>query len=224
MNLARSEQIDAIAAALAKAQGKIEGASRDKTNPDLKNRYADLASAWDACRTALSENGISVVQAPGEGENGMIGVTTLLMHSSGQWLQGSLSMRPAKGDPQSIGSVITYARRYSLMAMVGIAPDDDDGNAASGRGRDDTSHMPPQREAVATPDYTPSPDEVRAAVDAIRREIDHCDTAEDLTALYAERKARMNQIKDVDAEAAKSVLSYFSARKAEIVAASQAAE
>lgn len=125
-----SEQINELAAALAKAQGQIQGAKKDSTNPHFKSDYADLASVWDACRQALSGNGLSVAQSAENGEHGY-GVTTLLMHTSGQWISGTLYLKPSKDDPQGAGSALTYARRYALAAMVGVAPDDDDGNAAS---------------------------------------------------------------------------------------------
>ena len=129
-----SENIADLSAALAKAQGAIKGAVKDSANPFFKSRYADLSSVWDACRIPLSANGLSIVQAsefiPEAPE--MVVIETQLNHSSGQWIQGRIVMKPVKNDPQSIGSCITYARRYSLAAMVGIAPEDDDGNAASG--------------------------------------------------------------------------------------------
>ena len=128
--MTHSEQINELAAALAKAQGQIEGAKKDSINPHFKNRYADLASVWDACREALTTNGLSVVQSAENCEAGY-GVTTMLLHTSGQWMRGTLYLKPAKDDPQGAGSVLTYARRYALAAMVGIAPEDDDANAAS---------------------------------------------------------------------------------------------
>jgi len=128
--MTHSEQINEIATALAKAQAEIEGAKKDSTNPHFKSSYADLASVWDACRKALTANGLSVVQGPVSDE-GRVGVTTMLMHSSGQWLESTFFMRPTKDDPQGAGSALTYARRYALAAMVGVAPEDDDGNAAS---------------------------------------------------------------------------------------------
>jgi len=137
-----SETINEIAAALAKAQGQIEGAKKDKKNPHLKNDYADLASVWDACREALTTNGLSVAQAAETNGEGAYGVTTMLMHSSGQWMSGTLYLRPMKDDPQGAGSALTYARRYALAAMVGVAPADDDGNAAS--------QKPEQKVAVTT--------------------------------------------------------------------------
>ena len=128
--MTHSEQIKDIATALAKAQAEIEGAKKDSNNPHFKSSYADLASVWDACRKALTGNGLSVVQGPVSDE-GRVGVTTMLMHSSGQWLESTFFMRPTKDDPQGAGSALTYARRYALAAMVGVAPEDDDGNAAS---------------------------------------------------------------------------------------------
>ena len=130
--MTHSEQINELATALAKAQGQIEGAKKDSTNPHFKSSYADLASVWDACRKALSSNGLSVAQGA-ESEDGRVGITTILMHASGQWMRSTLLMRPMKDDPQGIGSCVTYARRYALAAIVGVAPEDDDGNAASAK-------------------------------------------------------------------------------------------
>lgn len=130
----RSESIAAIAAALATAQGAMEGAKKDSKNPFFNSSYADLASVWDACRKELSANGIAVIQTPKSscGENGtVVTVGTLLAHSSGEWVYEELSAAPTKDDPQGIGSCITYLRRYGLSAFVGVAPEDDDGNAAS---------------------------------------------------------------------------------------------
>jgi hypothetical protein len=126
----RSESIAALAGALAKAQGEITGATKDKKNPHFKNDYADLASVWDACRPALTKNGLAVVQTVGA-EGPAVAVTTTLMHASGEWISGTLTMTAQQNTPQGVGSVITYARRYSLASVVGVAPEDDDGNAAS---------------------------------------------------------------------------------------------
>lgn len=126
----RSESIAAIADAMSKAQAKIEGAKKDKTNPHYKNDYADLASVWDACREALSANGVAVIQPP-SAVGPKVTVTTMLIHKSGEWIEADLEMTAQQNNPQGIGSCITYARRYGLAAMVGVAPADDDGNAAS---------------------------------------------------------------------------------------------
>lgn len=130
--MTHSENINELAAAMAKAQGAMKRAVKDSANPFFKSKYADLASVADACMPALAENGIAVIQGP-RTENGDVVVDTTLCHSSGQWIRSSLSMKPVKADPQGIGSCITYARRYALAAMCGVAPEDDDGNAASGK-------------------------------------------------------------------------------------------
>lgn len=128
-----SEQINELAAALAKAQGAMTGALKDSANPFFKSRYADLESVWTACRKALTENGLSVVQSASATENG-VAVTTMLLHSSGQWMRDTLPLNPKDLSPQGIGSAITYGRRYALAAMAGVYQTDDDGEAAHGRG------------------------------------------------------------------------------------------
>lgn len=131
MQIEMSEEIDAIAAALAKAQAKIEGAKKDADNPYFKSKYADLGNVWEACRKPLTDNGLAVVQMTEGADPELVTIVTMLTHESGQWMRGRLAMRPTKPDPQGVGSCITYGRRYGLQAMVGIAPEDDDGNAAS---------------------------------------------------------------------------------------------
>ena len=127
----QSESIAALAAGLSKAQGAIEGAVKGKVNPAFKSKYADLSSVWDACREHLSANGLSVVQSPGHLADGRMEMTTMLVHASGEWLRGSLTIPLGKVDAQAYGSATTYARRYALAAFVGVAPDDDDGAAAT---------------------------------------------------------------------------------------------
>jgi len=126
----QSELLNELGAALAKAQGQIEGAKKDSANPFFKSKYADLASVWDACRKPLSDNGLSIIQCPEESDNG-IAIETMMLHSSGQWKSSRYTMPVSKIDAQAVGSAITYARRYALAAMVGVAPEDDDGNSAA---------------------------------------------------------------------------------------------
>ena len=126
----QSEQVNDLAEALAKAQGSMRGAKKSADNPFFKSKYADLSEVWEACREALSSNGLSVTQTTNILDGQMVMETTLL-HSSGQWLKGVYPIKPTKDDPQGMGSAITYCRRYSLAAMVGVAQEDDDGNAAS---------------------------------------------------------------------------------------------
>lgn len=120
-----------LAAALCRAQAQMEGAKKDATNPHFKTKYADLAAVWDAIREPLTSNGLSVVQLLRDVQNG-VEVETILLHSSGQQISAVFAMPASKQDAQGYGSAATYARRYALMAMVGVAPEDDDGNAAVG--------------------------------------------------------------------------------------------
>lgn len=128
-NFRRSESIAALAASLAKAQGEMEGAKKDSANPYFKSKYADLGSVWDAIRKPFSANGLAVMQFPRSTDGG-VEIETLLAHSSGEWVAETLMLPASKHDAQGLGSAITYARRYGLQSIAGVAPEDDDGNAA----------------------------------------------------------------------------------------------
>lgn len=130
----RSESIATFAGALAKAQAEMQNAAKDAANPHFKSRYADLASVWDACRAALTKHGLCVVQTPAT-EGAKVSIITTIFHASGEWISSELSTQAADPKPQSIGSALTYLRRYALAAMAGVAPEesDDDGEAAQGR-------------------------------------------------------------------------------------------
>lgn len=119
-----------IAAALAKAQAEMGKALKDSDNPHFKSKYADLGSVMDACLPALNKHGIAVIQPFVSGEFGHT-VKTVLIHESGETLECAVPLIFGKNDMQGLGSAMTYARRYGLMAMAGIAPEDDDGNAAA---------------------------------------------------------------------------------------------
>ena len=127
-----SDRIDAISAALAKAQGAISNPGKTALNPHFKSQYADLSSGLNAIRAALSANAIAVVQTTSMHDDTLM-LHTALCHSSGQWISSEWPVVKLPAPPQVIGSALTYARRYTLFALVGIAGegDDDDGNAAS---------------------------------------------------------------------------------------------
>ena len=127
-----SPTIGKIALALSKAQAQITGALKDSSNPFYKSKYADLASVWDACREHLAANELSVIQTLGNSGDDVT-VISFLAHSSGEFFRSSVSAKPVKNDPQGLGSAITYLRRYSLAAIVGVAQIDDDAEAAMGR-------------------------------------------------------------------------------------------
>lgn len=144
-----------VAAALVKAQKEFGPALKSSSNPHFKSRYADLAACVEAVVDALNNNGIALTQRVSQCDNGVI-VETVFIHESGEIIScGPLHVPATKHDAQGYGSALTYARRYSLMAACGIAPEDDDGNAASKRGA-------PAAPAVPTPDIT----DHLAAIDA----------------------------------------------------------
>jgi hypothetical protein len=146
--MTRSESIAALAKALAAAQRELEGASKDATNPHFKSKYADLAAVWESCQKVLPKNGIAVIQ-PVSVVNGEVVVTTMLVHESGEFISCELPLVPSQSTPQAVGSAITYGRRYGLSAMVGVAPEDDDGNAASAG--DKTPFVRPNPTPLVTP-------------------------------------------------------------------------
>ena len=126
-----SMSINELAASLAKAQGQMATAKKDKDNPFFKSKYADLAAIFDVIRGPLSANGLAIVQGIEDGAVGVI-ITTRLLHSSGQWVESTMTLKPTKTDPQGVASAATYGRRIGLQALVGVAADvDDDGNEAS---------------------------------------------------------------------------------------------
>lgn len=134
-----SEHINELAGALAKAQGQMATAKRNAKNPFLKSEYADLTAVWEAARNALTANELSIFQPADIDEQGAVTVTTLLGHSSGQWMSSILSMTPSaeKGlsMAQVMGKIVSYLRRYGLMSLVGITVEgeDDDGSGAKGK-------------------------------------------------------------------------------------------
>jgi hypothetical protein len=143
--MGQSETIGALAGALAKAQGAMNHAAKGSVNPHFRNRYADLASVLDACRAELAANGIAVLQ-PVRVEGKTVTVSTVLAHSSGEWMSCDLSSEARAAGPQEVGSVITYLRRYGLAAMAGVASDDDDGEAGAGRGKQPRRESPEERQ------------------------------------------------------------------------------
>ena len=145
--------------ALAAAQAEMGRALKDTTNPHFKSKYADLASVCDACMPALSKHGIAVLQPLYDDETGRY-VKTIFVHGgSGETVECRVPLIVSKNDMQGYGSAATYARRYGLMGMAGIAPDDDDGHAAS--------KAPPQQEQRQAPN-TADADAIHAACEYIK--------------------------------------------------------
>jgi hypothetical protein len=139
-----------IATALAKAQANMGKALKQANNPHFRSKYADLGNVMDACLPALNEAGIALIQPIGSDENGHYVETVLIHGESGENIQCRVPLILGKNDMQGFGSAVTYARRYGLMAMAGIAPEDDDGNAASAAAPKREAEKPqgPSAEAV----------------------------------------------------------------------------
>jgi hypothetical protein len=140
-----SPQIVRLTDALIKVQGAISGVHKNAKNPHFKSSYATLENVIDTARPALQEAGIAFVQAPGMVVDGSVEVTTMLIHETGEWMKSTLHVPLGKRDPQGVGSAITYGCRYSLMAMLGLPPTDDDGEAAMVR------EEPPKRQVGINP-------------------------------------------------------------------------
>jgi hypothetical protein len=127
----KSNTIDKLSGALAKAQAEIKGASTESINPFFNSRYADLYAVIGAAMPALTKHGLSVIQGSNycKKTNGFY-VTTMLLHESGQWIKSEIRLPLGKSpNAQNIGSVMTYGRRYGLSAMAGVAQYDDDANS-----------------------------------------------------------------------------------------------
>jgi hypothetical protein len=131
-----SPTIGALMTAMHSVQGAVSGVAKDSKNPHFKNSYASLEAVVDAIRQPCQMAGLVVLQAPGEIANNCISVSTMIAHAkSGEWIRSTLQLPMAKTDPQGAGSALTYAERYSLMAMFNLPPVDDDGESAVDRSR-----------------------------------------------------------------------------------------
>lgn len=176
----------------------MKSAAKSKENPFFKSHYADLPAVWEACRDALTKNGLAVIQTPQfEGES--VWLETTLVHSSGQWMRSRYPVKPAKNDPQGVGSAITYCRRYALMAMVGVvADDDDDGEAAVGRttGNGQAKAPEPAKRPVAA---KPSDEAKKWAKDA-EAAVRACGTLTELRAWETKNDPALQKLSKIDTE------------------------
>ncbi len=126
----KSDSIKSLAVAMCKAQSEMGGAHKGANNPFFKSKYADFGAVIEVVKEPFSNNGLSYIQFPiNDGDK--IGVETILMHDSGEWISNSFTVKVSKQDAQGAGSAITYCKRYGLQAVAGIPSEDDDGNAAS---------------------------------------------------------------------------------------------
>lgn len=162
-----SENLDKLFTSLSKVQAELEHAPKSADNLFFKSKYADLPAVLDTGREVASKHGICVTQFP----TGKSGLMTVLGHTSGQYMMALMQMTPENNKPQTIGSCITYARRYAYAAVLGIAQDDDDGNAASGKTNETKKEKVEVKRKEPKPDsiYSAEPDQKRELADCLKR-------------------------------------------------------
>ena len=143
--ITQSESIQTISKALLKAQIEVDRVTKNAKNPHFKSTYADISAVIDSIKPALNSSGITFLQLPCPSINGEVRLTTRLLHESGEWIDSTITVPISKNDAQGYGSGITYARRYSLAAIMGLPQEDDDGNGAS------AGNKPAKKPANQTP-------------------------------------------------------------------------
>lgn len=173
-----SEAFDAIAKVFPKAQADMGEVFKTANNPAFKSKYANLSAVIEAVVPALNKHGISLLQ-PATFKDGHVHISTWLMHESGQWFRNTLSIPIGKTDAHSIGSAATYGRRYGLMAMSGVAPEDDDGNLAARPG-DRRDHPPRQQQAAPPAESTQPAKTLAQRADMFTGALKSCETKEAL--------------------------------------------
>lgn len=128
----KSQNLSELAKSMILFQVKVESIKKDAKNPFFKSSYASLSNILESIKEPLIESGLSLLQFP----TGDYGLTTILLHESGEYLKSEYSMKPVKDDPQGRGSAITYARRYAIASILSLNIDeDDDGNTATYGGK-----------------------------------------------------------------------------------------
>lgn len=141
-----SDALDKISPALVAALSAMEGAAKSSNNPHFRSKYANLEAVVDASRDVLASNGLAVMQGAGHVLDGKLHLTTRILHQSGQWVESEFAMPLAKQDPQATLAALTYARRGSLMAILGMPAVDDDGETAMGRGQAPANEPAPRKD------------------------------------------------------------------------------
>jgi hypothetical protein len=213
-----SPEIGDIAGALAMAQADMQNVGKDGANPHFRSRYATLGAVLDEVRPQLAKQGIAIVQMAVNGEGSSIGVMTRLVHKSGQWIESGLFIVPTKFDAQGAGSVISYLRRYALMAMAGVWQDDDDGEASAGRPEQRQPQMRDDPGPASRSDH-PRKTEAEDAYKRIRTAIQHAGTPNMIDELIkANSDSFLPLIKEVSEAGYDSLMTLANARKQELYA------
>lgn len=199
----RSDSIATIAPALVKALSKIEGVAKTKANPGFKGtKYADLEAVIDASKDILTEHGLTILQFPSACVAGVMSLETILLHESGEYISETMGIALGKTDPQGVGSAITYARRYAQMAALNMPAVDDDGEAAMGRGSNQSARPNPQE-----------PTGPSSASIAFTMAIGMCNTPAQLKEWWDANKPALDKLSD---EEYRDIGQVFTARKVEL--------
>ena len=206
-----------IATALVKAQKEFGPALKTSTNPHFRSKYADLAACVEAVIDALNNNGIYLMQMTHETPDGAM-AETVFLHESGEMLSaGKLFFPASKHDAQGYASSLSYVRRYSLMAACGIAPEDDDGNAASKPAPKPVPKVEPKVEAKPEPKPVQTNEGVaNFAMGMFIEFLPSAKTEAELNAFWKENKEAVAKIKAHDESMYVDLLGKFKARKDEI--------
>jgi ERF superfamily len=201
-----SESIEHLGTALALAQGDLANPPKNKTNPYFNSSYVDLADGLDAIRKTFSKHHLSFIQGTSV-VDGVILLNTRIIHKSGQWIESEYPVG-GFGKPQEMGSAMTYARRYSLFSMIGIAgEDDDDGNAAQ------NAEQKPVKAAKPAKQMEPGlkPDDSKTLLETIKMAMERCESVAELTEWTTDNKDKIGML----LPAHRSELeSFYKARKA----------
>ncbi len=190
----KTESIEELAKALVKFHAEVPAITKDADNPFFKSKYASLGNIISTIAKPLSENGLAVTQFPANEDE----LTTILMHTSGQYLQATVKITPKDKTPQGIGSAITYMRRYALSAVLGLSTDeDDDGNAAT-QPKTQARAAAPTKKAPTAPKLPSDPFlaakvmvDAAKDIDAVIAVSDRVDASDKFT---AEQKAEIKKI------------------------------
>lgn len=222
----KSETIGELAKALAKFQGEVKQPKKDKSNPFFKSTYVDLAGVVDAITETASKNGISFMQHALTGDNGEVGIVTIVLHESGEYIESSpIFAKPTKPGPQEVGSVLTYLKRYSLASAFGITSEvDDDGENGMARGSNQQNNQNNYRQQQPPKQQANSNNISDAQIKAMKAKLNNLNkhTGIEMQTIYVDTLKQCNipeQIatKDLSKAQAIKVITALAEREAEFV-------
>lgn len=217
-----------ISAALVRAQKEFGPALKTSSNPHFRSKYADLSACVEAVIDGLNNNGIFLMQGSHLCEDGVI-VETIFIHESGEQISaGKLHVVASKQDAQGYGSALTYARRYALMAACGIAPEDDDGNAASRPKQTEKPAAPPAAPKILAkaegepgkwqitvktkPDATPT-DFINIVAEMAVVALEQATSQADVMEIFKVNRSLFDKVKSIDADCHKDLMEAFKTKK-----------